>query len=190
MKFHFQLGQKTASRGKLGIVALWRVTGNMDNPCREHIDSQNEREVRDCGDDTCQQRGNFSLFLRQSLLSVNNKMSSYQATVELDSKSGEQWFWLIAAEMAKVIVEYDPEKAILEESMHSTQELEGLYLDEPLADDNWIAEQRRPNRGARRYKIDLIISKVWTLGKQLKRILCTAIVEPWPIDVMFRIDNR
>ena len=75
-----------------------------------------------------------------------------------------------------MIVEYDPEKAILEESMHSTQELEGLYLDEPLADDNWIAEQRRPNRGARRYKIDLIISKVWTLGKQLERILCTAII--------------
>ena len=35
-----------------------------------------------------------------------------------------------------MIVEYDPESAILEES----NALEGLYLDEPLADDNWIAE--------------------------------------------------
>ena len=54
------------------------------------IDNQNETEVRDCGDDTRQQPGNFSLFLRHSSLSVNNKMSSYQATVELDSKSGER----------------------------------------------------------------------------------------------------
>ena len=62
---------------------------------REHIDNQNEREVRDCGDATRQQPGNFSLFLRQSSLSVNNKMSSYQATVELVYKSGERRFWLI-----------------------------------------------------------------------------------------------
>ena len=69
-----------------------RKTGDSCNvTCHlEHIDNQNEREVRDCGDDTRQQRGNFSLFLRQSSLSVNNEMSSYQATVELDSKSGER----------------------------------------------------------------------------------------------------
>ena len=44
------------------------------------------------------------------------------------------------SETAKVIVEYDPESAILEESNAFDSELEGLYLDEPLADDNWIAE--------------------------------------------------
>ena len=73
-----------------------------------------------------------------------------------------------------MIVEYDPESAMTCDSRRINafySELEGLYLDEPLADDNWIAEQRRPNREARRHKIDLIISKVWTLGKQLKRIL-------------------
>ena len=59
---------------------------------REHIDNQNEREVRDCGDDSREQPGNPSLFLPQSSLSVNNKMSNYQATVELDSKSGERRF--------------------------------------------------------------------------------------------------
>ena len=52
---------------------------------REHIDNQSEREVRDCGDDTCQQPRNPSLFLCQSSLSVNNKMSSFQATVKFDS---------------------------------------------------------------------------------------------------------
>ena len=59
---------------------------------REHIENQNEREVRDCGDVSREQPGNPSLFLPQSSLSVNNKMSSYQATVELDSKSGERRF--------------------------------------------------------------------------------------------------
>ena len=67
------------------------------------------------------------------------------------------------SEKAKVIVEYDPESAM-----------------EPLAHDNWIAntaaKYRRPNRGTRCCKIDFIISKVWTLGKQLIRILRTAIV--------------
>ena len=38
-----------------------------------------------------------------------------------------------------MIVEYDPESAILEES-NAFSELEGLYLDEPLVDANWIAE--------------------------------------------------
>ena len=52
---------------------------------REHIDNQSEREVRDCGDDTRQQPRNPSLFLRQSSLSVNNKMTSFQAAVEFDS---------------------------------------------------------------------------------------------------------
>ena len=52
---------------------------------REHIDNQREREVRDCGDDTRQQPRNPSLFLRQSSLSVKNKMSSFQAAVEFDS---------------------------------------------------------------------------------------------------------
>ena len=39
-----------------------------------------------------------------------------------------------------MIVEYDPESAILQESNTLDSELEGLYLDDPLADDNWIAE--------------------------------------------------
>ena len=52
---------------------------------REHIDNQSEREMRDCGDDTRQQPRNPSLFLRQSSLSVNNKMPSFQAPVEFDS---------------------------------------------------------------------------------------------------------
>ena len=51
---------------------------------REHIDNQSEREVRDCQDDTRQQPRNPSLFLHQSLPSINN-MSSFQAAVEFDS---------------------------------------------------------------------------------------------------------
>ena len=39
------------------------------------------------------------------------------------------------SETAKVIVEYDPESAILEESNAFDSELEGLYLDKPLADE-------------------------------------------------------
>ena len=53
------------------------------------------------------------------------------------------------SETAKVIVEYDPESAILQESNAFDSELEGLYLDEP----NTAAKYRRPNRGARRFKI-------------------------------------
>ena len=127
--------------------------------------NHNKREVRDLRDDTRQQPGNFSLFLRQSSLSVNNKMSSYQGSVEFDfnkeSSDSE------SSETAEVIVEYDTESAILEESNAFDSEPEGPYMDEPFADDDWIAEY---NRGTRRYKIDLITSKVWTLGKQLIRI--------------------
>ena len=84
MKFHFHWVKNRVKRetGDSCIVTCHR----------EHIDNQNEREVRDCGDDTRQQPGNFSLFPRQSSLSVNNEMSSYQATVELDYKSGERRF--------------------------------------------------------------------------------------------------
>ena len=86
MKFltDFLLGQKPRQEGNWGWLL---VTCH-----REHIDNQNEREVRDCQDDARQQPGNFSLFLRQSSLSVNNKMPSYQAAVELESKSGERRF--------------------------------------------------------------------------------------------------
>ena len=80
---------------------------------REHIGNQNEREVRDCWDDTRQQRGNPRLFLRQSSLSVNNKISSYQAAVEFDSNQESSNSGL--SETVEVIVEYDPESAMLEE---------------------------------------------------------------------------
>ena len=90
---------------------------------REHIDNHNEREVRDCWDDTLQQPGNPSLFLRQSLLSINNKMSTYQVTVEFDSNQESSDSDL--SETAKVIVEYDPESVILEESNAFDSELEG-----------------------------------------------------------------
>ena len=36
-----------------------------------------------------------------------------------------------------------------------------------IGSPNTAAKYRRPNRGTRRYKIDLITSKIWTLGKQL-----------------------
>ena len=87
----------------------------------EHIDNQNEREVRDWGGgDTRQQPGNFSLFLRHSSLSVNNEMSSYQATVELDYKSGEQRFWLIGdgkGDLSSMILKV----RFSRNQMHSTQ---------------------------------------------------------------------
>lgn len=65
-------------------------------------------------------------------------MSSYQASVEFDSnqESGDSDL----SETAKVIVEYNPESAILEESNAFDSEPEGPYMDEPLADDKWIAE--------------------------------------------------
>ena len=69
--------------------------------------------MRDCRDYNRQQRGNPSLFLHQSLLSVNN-MSSYQAAVEFDSnqESGDSDL----SETAEVIVEYDHDSAMLKES--------------------------------------------------------------------------
>ena len=39
---------------------------------------------------------------------------------------------------------------------------------------NMAEKYRRPNRGTRRYKTDLIISKVWTLGKQQLISYCIA----------------
>ena len=78
------------------------------------------------------------VYIIQSSLSVNNKMSSYQGSVEFDfnkeSSDSE------SSETAEVIVEYDTESAILEESNAFDSEPEGPYMDEPLADDDWIAE--------------------------------------------------
>ena len=80
------------------------------------------------------------------------------------------------------MISNDPESAILEESMHSTENsVEGLSLDEPLADDNWIAEHGSEVKEAEQRNQALQnrfhnIRKVWTLGKQLIRILRTAIV--------------
>ena len=80
--------------------------------------------------------------------------------------------------------QYDPESAILEESNALDSEPEGPYMDEPLVDDNWIAEygnevQEAGQRSqALQSRFDNIeASKVWTLGKQLIRIYRTAIAQ-------------
>ena len=56
--------------------------------------------------------GNFCLFLRQSSLSVNNKMSSYRASVEFDFNQESSDSDL--SETAEAIVECDPESAIFD----------------------------------------------------------------------------
>ena len=108
---------------------------------REHIDNRNEREVGDCRDGTRQQPGNFCLSPRQSSLSENSKMSSYQASVEFDFNQESSDSDL--SETAEAIVKCNPESAILKESNAFDSEPEGPYMDEPLADDNWIAQYSR-----------------------------------------------
>ena len=146
---------------------------------REHIDNQREREVRDCRDDTRQQPRNPSLFLRQSSLSVNNKMSSYQAAVEFDSNQESS-----DSDLSETILvnnrEIPATLCLSRNQMHSTHNQKVLpwmnHWQTTIGSPNTAEKYRRPNRGTRRYKTDLIISKVWTLGKQLIRIYLTAIV--------------
>ena len=120
---------------------------------REHIDNQNEREVRDCGDDTRQQPRNPSLFLRQSSLSVNNKMSSFQATVEFDSNQESS-----DSDLSETILVSNREIPVyvlfprfIEEWMSHWQTT--------IGSPNTAEKYRRPNRGTRCYKTDLIIWK-------------------------------
>ena len=102
-------------------------------------------------------------------------MSSYQVSVEFDfNQEGSD---SDLSEMADVILKVPMKVRCLEESNALDSELEGPYMIEPLADNNWIAEctekYMRPNRGTRPNKIDLIISKVWMLGTQLIWIYLT-----------------
>ena len=63
--------------------------------------------------------------------------------------------------------------------MHSTHNPKVLpwmsHWQTTIGSPNTAEMYRRPNRGTRGYKTDLIISKVWTLGKQLIRMYLTAI---------------
>ena len=43
---------------------------------------------------------------------------------------------------AEAIVEYDPESVNMEDLNAFDSDLEVPYIDEPLADDNWITEYR------------------------------------------------
>ena len=66
-----------------------------------------------------------------------------------------------------------------EESNALDLDPEGPYMVEPLAADNWIAECSREVQEAEQRiqalkKIDLIITKVWALGKQLITTYLTA----------------
>ena len=88
--------------------------------------NQSEREVRDSRDDTGQQPGNSSLNSSQSSLSVNNNMSSYQASVEFDFNWESSNSDL--SETAEVIG--TSESAILEESNAFDSEPKGPYMDE------------------------------------------------------------
>ena len=68
-------------------------------------------------------------------------MPSYQSSVEFDVNQESSDSDL--SETAEVIVECDPESAILEELNAFDSEPEGPYMDEPLADNNWIAKYSR-----------------------------------------------
>lgn len=108
-------------------------------------------------------------------LDVNNKMSSYQASVEFDlnqSSSDD------SSETVQVIVEYDPESGILAESNVFDSKPEGLYWishwQTTIGSKSTAEKCMRPSRGTRCYRIDFIVSKVWILGKQLVRIYLSA----------------
>ena len=65
-------------------------------------------------------------------------MSSYQASVEFDFDQESSDFDF--SRILEAVVEYDPESAILKESNAFDSEPEGPYMDEPLADNSWIAK--------------------------------------------------
>ena len=120
---------------------------------REHIDNQREREVRDCGDDTRQQPRNPSLFLRQSSLSVNNKMSSFQATVEFDSNQESS-----DSDLSETILVSNQEIPVYVLFPRFIEEWMS-HLQTTIGSPNTAEKYRRPNRGTRHYKTDFIISK-------------------------------
>ena len=78
-------------------------------------------------------------------------MSSYRASVEFDFNQESSDSDL--SETAEAIVECDPESAILEESNAFDSEPEGPYMDEPLTDDNWIAEYREVYEAEQRNQV-------------------------------------
>ena len=70
-----------------------------------------------------------------------------------------------------MILKVPVKSAILTESNALDSEPKGLFIwmslwQTRIGSLNAAAKYKRPNRGTRRYKIDLIISKVWTLGNQ------------------------
>ena len=71
----------------------------------------------------------------------NNKMSSYQVSVEFDFHQESSDSDL--SETADVILKVLVKVRCLKESNAPDSEPQGPYIIEPLADDNWIAECSR-----------------------------------------------
>ena len=141
---------------------------------REHIDNKLKRSERLYSSTTGKSQ---SISSSKLVLSVNNKISSYQVSVEFDFNQESSDSDL--SETADVILKVPVRVRCLKESNALDSEPQGPYMIEPwqttIGLPNAAEKYKRPNRGTRRYKIDLIISKVWTLGiKQLIRIYLTA----------------
>ena len=104
-------------------------------------------------------------------------MSSYQVSVEFDFNQESSDSDL--SETAGVILKVPVKVRFSRNQTPSTQNqkvliwmsLSQMIIELPIAAEKY----KRPNRGTRHCKIDLIVSKVWTFGKQLIRIYHTAI---------------
>lgn len=82
----------------------------------------------------------FYFFIKGRSVSVNNKLSSYQASEEYD------FYQISKTAGAEATVEDVPESAIPEDLNAFEANPEVPYVDKPLADDNGIAEYSREDR--------------------------------------------
>ena len=105
---------------------------------QEHIDNKLKRSERLYLSTTGKSQ---SISSSKLILSVNNKMLSYQVSAEFDFNQESSNSDL--SETADVILKVRVKVRCLEESKALDSKPQGPYMIEPLTDDNWITECSR-----------------------------------------------
>ena len=134
----------------------------------EHIDNKRKRSEGIIGMILVNNQEIPIYFFAKIILSINNKMLSYQAPVEFDFNQESGDFDL--SETAEVIPKVPVKVQFSRNQTHSTQNQRLLtwtsHWQMTIGSPNAAEKYKRPNRGTRLCKRDLIILKVWTLGKR------------------------
>ena len=101
---------------------------------REHIDNKLKRNERLWGQYSSTTRKSQSISSSKLVLSINDRMSSYQVSVEFDFNQESSKSDL--SETADVILKVPVKVRCLKESNALNSEPKGHYMVEPFTDDN------------------------------------------------------